>query len=111
MIIIIGFLTKTSEQFSRGWILSWYAFGLIGTVAARDFLARRLARWQEQGRFLRRIAVIGTGEQARKVLDWLNIDQKSNYAIAGFSVQKTIPRRRRQRVGKRGWRFRAMSRT
>jgi Undecaprenyl-phosphate glucose phosphotransferase len=91
LLIIIGFLTKTSEQFSRGWVLSWYAIGLVGITGSRALLAGQMARWHAQGRFLRRVAVIGTGEQMGKVLDWFNVDQKSNYAIAGiFSVEDRI---------------------
>ncbi len=105
ILIILGFLTKTSEQFSRGWVLSWYVFGLVGTLGARTLLARQVARWREQGRFLRRIAIIGTGQQARRVLDWLNIDQKANYAIAGvFGAEDNLTRGAAQ-GGKEGIEF------
>ncbi len=88
VLIILAFLTKTSEQFSRGWVLSWYIIGLVGVIGVRAMLAKLMARWQKQGRFLRRIAVIGASDQVGKVLDWVNVDQKSNYAIAGiFGVE------------------------
>ena len=44
ILIIVGFLTKTSEQFSRGWVLSWYVFGLVGTLGARQVDQRAAVR-------------------------------------------------------------------
>lgn len=58
-LIAIGFLTKTSEDYSRGWALLWLGFGVIALLGTRWAFFLQASRWMAQGRLQRRIAIIG----------------------------------------------------
>lgn len=67
--LALVFALKISDQFSRVWVFSWFitSFSLIsGDRALYHLLFRRCAR---TGKIFRRIVVVGSGLQARKLLE------------------------------------------
>jgi Undecaprenyl-phosphate glucose phosphotransferase len=58
---LLGFLTKTTGEFSRGWLLIFYVFGLIAAVAA-ELAILRLHRSARSSGLLagRRVMVVGS---------------------------------------------------
>lgn len=71
MLVIFAYLTKTSDEFSRLWAISWYVEGLIGLALIRLIAHAKVARWRQQGKLARTVAVVdltGNGEAlARRV--------------------------------------------
>lgn len=62
---VIGFLTKSTAIVSRGWILLFYAFGLISVIALNAAIKRALAALMARGLMRRRkMLIIGTAEDA-----------------------------------------------
>lgn len=71
---VIGFLTKSTAMFSRGWILLFYIVGLLSVIAINAGLERALAGLMARGFMCRRkMLIIGTAEDvarlARDILD------------------------------------------
>lgn len=66
--LAIGFAFKISDQFSRVWCFSWFLSSAFLICLERYFLAFLIRRWASAGRFTQRIALVGSGEQAKKFL-------------------------------------------
>ena len=65
---IIGFLTKSTAEFSRGWLVLFYAAGLIGAIALNAAVHRSLGSLIERGLIRpRRLMLVGTGEEITKM--------------------------------------------
>ena len=71
-LVILGYLTKTSDTFSRLWAVGWYALALAGFAVTRLAVASQVRRWRGQGRMARTVAIVdlaGTGDDlARRML-------------------------------------------
>jgi polysaccharide biosynthesis protein PslA len=69
---LIGFLTKTTQVYSRGWLVAFYLVGLFVMLGVNTMLARALPRLLDAGRIAgRRVMVVGTpaevGSYARQI--------------------------------------------
>ena len=61
-LLTLGFLARTSVDYSRGWIVLFYAFTLVELIAMRFIVVRVVARARAAGLvFARRVFLIGTG--------------------------------------------------
>lgn len=69
--LTVAFFSKTSEEFSRLWILGWFAVAAAALCASRLITARQLARWAASGRLRRRIAVVGSGMEGLRLVQVL----------------------------------------
>ncbi len=71
-LLMLAYLTKTSEEFSRFWAVAWYGSGLVGLGSVRLVAHAKVSRWRKQGKLSRTVAVVdlaGTGEDvARRLL-------------------------------------------
>ena len=71
-LVIVGYLTKTSDTFSRLWAVGWYGSALVGFAVARVAAASRIRRWRVIGKLARTVAVVdlsGTGDDlARRMV-------------------------------------------
>ncbi len=83
LLVTLGFLTKTSAEFSRGWVLIWFVSGFTGLAAVRFFLTTRFALWRREGRLNRNVVVVGAGEQASRLIRYLEDDVETNKKIVG----------------------------
>ncbi len=61
VVIGISFFAKAGEDFSRVWLGSFYAIGLIALLAFRKALFLLVRRWTREGRLTRRTAIVGGG--------------------------------------------------
>jgi polysaccharide biosynthesis protein PslA len=63
LIAVIGFLTKTTDEFSRGWIALFFLIGLFGLLRLEQVAARLFRHALEQGRVRpRRLMLVGSDE-------------------------------------------------
>ncbi|MEM7208448.1 MAG: undecaprenyl-phosphate glucose phosphotransferase [Pseudomonadota bacterium] len=79
----VAFFLKISDQFSRLWLLSWFASSLVLFGVHRIvwfFLLHWLAR---HGRFVRRIVLIGGGAEADHFLDGLDYESEPWNRVIG----------------------------
>jgi putative colanic acid biosynthesis UDP-glucose lipid carrier transferase len=79
-LITLGFLTKTTQLFSRQVIISWAVLGYMSQVAVHSVVRITLRALRERGFNLRYAAVVGMGDQAGKFAErlranpWLGIE-------------------------------------
>jgi Undecaprenyl-phosphate glucose phosphotransferase len=65
---VVGFLTKTTGVFSRGWLIGFYALGLITVISLDAAVARILAVAIANGRVAsRRLMLIGAEDEIRRM--------------------------------------------
>jgi Undecaprenyl-phosphate glucose phosphotransferase len=84
ILVAVGFLTKSSEDFSRFWSLMWFGFGLVGLVAIRWAFYARVAQWVATGRLDQKIAILGTGSLAEKVAAHLVANPAAGIRVSGL---------------------------
>ncbi len=64
MLIVLGtlYISKTAEDYSRGWFLTWFALSAATLVAVRVAAMRRFRHMISTGRLRRRMAIFGSLE-------------------------------------------------
>jgi Undecaprenyl-phosphate glucose phosphotransferase len=65
----IAFLTKTSADFSRVWLVTWLAATILGLSGGRLMVAYLIGRWSANGRMRRQVAIVGTGLEASRLIE------------------------------------------
>src|SRR6185437_93388 len=85
-LLVIGgsFFAKTGEHFSRVWLASFYAFGLITLIGFRRALFLLVRRWTREGRLTRRTVIVGGGETGATVIESLHRQKDSGVEIIGM---------------------------
>ena len=65
---VIGFLTKTTGVFSRGWLVAFYVLGLAAVMTLDAAVSRVLALAIKRGRVAsRRLMLVGTEDEIEKM--------------------------------------------
>ena len=96
ILLILGYLTKTSEIYSRLWIISWYGVALFGFASLRAWSISQTKRWQRQGRLARTVAIIelGEGGKGRELVRRLQALNPGAFHLVGlFSEERTDSQR------------------
>jgi Undecaprenyl-phosphate glucose phosphotransferase len=85
-LIVIGasFFAKAGEMFSRVWLGSFYAGGLVALMASRRLLFLMVRRWTREGRLTRRTVIVGGGEAGERVIEALQCQKDSGVKIIGL---------------------------
>ena len=82
-LIVLGFITKTSEGFSRGWIVLWYSFGIGGLLISNGILRFTYKRLQQAGYFTSRIAILGLTPLTPRLIAHLSDDGREGESLVG----------------------------
>jgi Undecaprenyl-phosphate glucose phosphotransferase len=95
LLLALAFLTQMAEHASRLWVLLWFAYGLVGLVLARAFLARQIERWQRLGHLTRNVAVVGADELGHRLIKFIRHISGSTVRVVGvFDDRRTrVPAR------------------
>ena len=72
VMVVLGFVTKSSAQISRGWIILWFTSGLVLFTVLRIGIHLFFVQCARKGLLQRKIIVVGGGEIARQVIQDLN---------------------------------------
>jgi Undecaprenyl-phosphate glucose phosphotransferase len=72
MLLALGFFTKTTDQLSRIWLVTWFAFAAAGLIGLRVLLVLHLASWQRRGWLTRNLVIVGAGETGQRLVHHLN---------------------------------------
>jgi len=68
MLVAIGYLLKISDQYSRGWFITWFAIS-AALVFTLHFINARILRWLGAlGAFARNIVIYGSGDIAQNFI-------------------------------------------
>jgi Undecaprenyl-phosphate glucose phosphotransferase len=81
--IAVLYFTKSSAEFSRTWLGSYYAAGLLTLFAFRRTLFLLVQRWTRQGRFARRTVVVGAGHYGEALIAQLAARPDSDVSVVG----------------------------
>ena len=68
VLMALGFVTKTSEDFSRIWVGLWFGLCFAMLVLLRGLLRLRVFAWQRDGKLSRNIVIIGTGDVGKRLV-------------------------------------------
>ncbi|MCK5623927.1 MAG: exopolysaccharide biosynthesis polyprenyl glycosylphosphotransferase, partial [Alphaproteobacteria bacterium] len=84
LLLAAAFLTKTSDQYSRGWALIWYSSGLAALIMLRVGLYLRIRRWAAEGRLTRNLAIVGAGAHGKRLLQHLKEQLGTDIRVVGL---------------------------
>jgi putative colanic acid biosynthesis UDP-glucose lipid carrier transferase len=99
VMLTMGFLTKTSVDYSRIWAATWFVFTLAGFAGVRAVGGAVIAGWRRRGRLVQTVAIVdmsGAGiELARKVQRTAARDTRllGVFSVGGEAPGKQGPRR------------------
>jgi len=82
--LAIGYLTKTSADYSRTWISMWAGSALLLIFLVRAYFGYRLSRWHDKGWLTRRVAIVGAGEQGQLLLNHISAAADSGVSLVGL---------------------------
>ena len=71
ILVVVGFALNVANEFSRIWVIGWFASIVPVVLLARAFAARLIAEMTSRGHVLRRVAVQGPGARAEAVAEHL----------------------------------------
>jgi polysaccharide biosynthesis protein PslA len=71
ILVLFAFLSKTSETYSRVWLLFWFSSSWIFFVMSRFALRRKIKDWIADRQLDQNVVVVGGGDQGRKMIEHL----------------------------------------
>ena len=80
----LAFFVKVGADFSRVWIASWYASGLLVLFGERLALSLLARRWIKEGRLYRRAVIVGGGPEAEQLIKALEASADTDIRIVGI---------------------------
>lgn len=94
MLLILAYLTKLSEDFSRMWAIGWYGLALAGFMLVRIVVAMWMRHWERTGQLASTLAIVdlaGNGEALARQL----VRQSGGHAhlVGVFSAASASSRR------------------
>jgi putative colanic acid biosynthesis UDP-glucose lipid carrier transferase len=84
MLVAIAFLTKTSEQYSRGIFLLWLCLSLLLLVVLRFAIRTLLRLFRSRAHNLRTVAIAGAGDLGRRVAEQMLYSEWLGLRLVGF---------------------------
>src|ERR1700728_4360489 len=78
-----SFFAKAGDDFSRVWLGSYYACGLVTLIAFRRGLFLLVRRWTRQGRLDRLTVVVGAGDSGEALIGALSGQRDSDVHVIG----------------------------
>src|SRR5271163_1850565 len=82
-LLIMAYFTRTSDWFSRAWVVMWLALAISGFVAIRLVALFQLWRLRLRGELSTQVAIVGARELGRAVIRQLREDQVEDVRIVG----------------------------
>jgi polysaccharide biosynthesis protein PslA len=94
LLLLVAFLGKMSQTYSRGWALAWVAAAPTLLLTARVFIHLTVTRWVHDGHFARNIVIVGAGNEGQRLIAKLRDLQDQSVVIRGlFDDRKSwLPR-------------------
>ncbi|PZU47988.1 MAG: undecaprenyl-phosphate glucose phosphotransferase [Sphingomonas sp.] len=83
-LVTIGFLLKVSEEFSRGWAITWFAVAGVMLAGTRALMTLWIRRLKGQGVFNSRVAIYGASAQGQKLANYIRGNSKLTISLVGF---------------------------
>ncbi len=84
VLMLIGYLTKTSDTYSRFWVASWYGLTLCGFAALRAWSIAQTRRWGSRGWLARTVAIVELGGGGKDLLKRLQSARGDQFHLVGL---------------------------
>jgi Undecaprenyl-phosphate glucose phosphotransferase len=84
MLLLIAFISKISESYSRGWMLVWIVAAIGMQLMGRCFLEIATQRWPQNIQLARNIVIVGAGDEGHQLVTKLLQSQDKSIAIRGI---------------------------
>ncbi len=65
LLLVLGYLTVTSDAYSRLWVPIWYVAALLGLVLVRGLASLQFRCWRRRGRLARTVAIVEVDAEDR----------------------------------------------
>jgi Undecaprenyl-phosphate glucose phosphotransferase len=88
ILLVIAFFDKSSDQYSRVWIVYWLLLGSLAAIASRLAVAGYLEVRRRAGNLSVRIAVVGTYTFAQEVSRQITAADDIDVAVVGIFVPR-----------------------
>jgi Undecaprenyl-phosphate glucose phosphotransferase len=79
----VGFVTKVSESYSRGWALGWAVATLGLLLMERSVLYLLICSWTRRGYLQRNVVIVGAGEMTEQLIERLYARHNESVAVVG----------------------------
>lgn len=83
-LVVLAFLFKVGESYSRVWLAMWYASGILTCGLIRLLLGRMVKNWITEHRLERRIVIVGGGPECEDLIKELKASKDVNIRICGI---------------------------
>jgi len=83
-LLAIAFVTKTSQQYSRTFILLWVPLTFLGFLTLRIVVAIALTRLRDHGELTCNVVLFGAGEYGQRLARHLRDSREANLRIVGI---------------------------
>lgn len=91
VLIAASFLTKTSENYSRLWALSWFGLSLASLVVAHGLFFLQTARWTAQGKLQRTVAIVGKRHLTERLAAHFDANPADGIRVCGIFTDENLP--------------------
>jgi len=88
-LVAIAYLTKSSEQYSRLWLVMWFALALAAFLVLRLAVADQVRVWMREGKLTRNVVIVGAGELGQKLVQRLTDERDPALRILGLFDDRT----------------------
>ncbi len=82
--LAIAFILKSSDFYSRVWVISWFVISAVLLGVIRKILSYYVDRWVRDGRFGLRTIILGAGKQGQRLVKHLAEHNDLSARIIGF---------------------------
>ena len=90
ILVFFAVITKSSESYSRAWLMMWFTGGGTALLLTRYSVRRLLQSMRSHGMNLRHIAIIASGDIGNHVLSNLLATPEAGFKIRGYFTDDEI---------------------
>ena len=92
ILLALGYLTKTSSDYSRLWAVGWYVTVVLGLAFVRLGVSVQIRRWRSRGRLATMVAIVDLADSGAAMARRLVDDSSSDARLIGvFSADGAGP--------------------
>jgi len=82
-LLIMAYFTRTSDWFSRAWVVMWAILSMSGFVGIRLVALFQLWRLRQRGELVTQVAIVGARDLGRAVIRQLREDRVEDVRLVG----------------------------
>ena len=84
LLLMIGFLLKVTEEFSRIWVVTFFGLAATGLILSRAAITPLIRHLKKQGVFNQRLAIYGAGLPGSRLATYILNHEKLTLTINGM---------------------------